>query len=32
MDFFRGRGRQAERIDNGHDQSHLSFVDKTSMK
>ncbi|UJR16017.1 hypothetical protein I4U23_002931 [Adineta vaga] len=35
LDFFRGRGRPTERADanfNGRDQSHLSFIDKTSMK
>ncbi|CAF4409620.1 unnamed protein product, partial [Adineta steineri] len=35
LDFFRGRGRPSEQVDhnsNGHDQSHLSFIDKTSMK
>ena len=35
MDFFRGRGRPAERPENdehARDQSHISFIDKTSMK
>ncbi|CAF1069854.1 unnamed protein product [Adineta ricciae] len=35
LDFFRSRGRPSERSDsnfNGRDQSHLSFIDKTSMK
>ncbi len=35
LDFFRGRGRPSDRTDNnsnGHDPSHISFIDKTSMK
>ena len=35
MDFFRGRGRPSERTENNddaRDQSHISFIDKTSMK
>jgi hypothetical protein len=35
LDFFRGRGRATDQIDNnqnGRGSSHLSFIDKTSMK
>ena len=32
LDFFRGRGRPAERAETNGDPSHVSFIDKTSMK
>jgi hypothetical protein len=32
LDFFRGRGRPSENDSNGRDPSHMSFIDKTSMK
>jgi hypothetical protein len=32
MDFFRGRTRTSENDSNGRDPSHLSFIDKTSLK
>ena len=35
LDFFRGRGRASDQTDNhsnGSGQSHISFIEKTSMK